>query len=238
MIKKRIILSFTIVGLFLVLAIIPNVSAGNFRKLASRTLEIAYKDKNGELFYKTIVVSEGQIQIFMDCWSEWENSLKQIRENEEFNNQEMIKFESITVNLLEEFKKITQDKSSGQYLFPPINISRFVHNFLFTFGLGAKIFSIGRGRAWLPFNRQGETFVGKRYLPIIIRHQIGFTRIKFWSLMPLSRIISSRMFKHTSFIMGFTGLYINIGKRNINRPAGPIIVIGRINLVSISDDII
>lgn len=233
--KKITILSLAIVGLLLSIALTPPVSAGDGGTI-ERTLEIAYEDENGNVFFKKIIVSEEQLQAYMNSWSEWEYLLKQIRSDGEIDDQEMEDFEAITVRLLEEFKELTYDEITGEYSFPPINIPTYVHDFLFTLGPGARIFSIGRGRAWLPFNRQGETFVGKRYLPIIIWHNIGFTRVKFWSLFPLSRIVMTRMFKHRSFTMGFTGLYINIGKRYLDRPAGPIILIGRVNLISLGDD--
>ena len=138
--------------------------------------------------------------------------------------------------MLEELKELTYDPETGRYRFPNIDIPNLIHDFLFMTGFGTRILSIGRGRVWLPFNRQGETFVGKRFAPIFIQTTLGYTRIRSWSLQPLSWFVLDRLFMHRFCTMAFTGLYINFGKHYLDRSVGPIILIGKPRIIALSDD--
>jgi len=228
-------LSIAVVGLFLSLTLMP-VATGDS---GNNTAEIGFIDKNGESYHVVIELSEEQLQKLGDSWDEWENYLKTVREDSEIDSKELTEFESKTVVLLEEIKELTRNSTTGQYYFPPdIDIPAFIHDHLFMCGFGAKIFSIGRGRVWLPFNRQGESFIGTRFAPIFVSYSIGYTKVRVRSFVPFSLVVSNRFFMHRLCTAGFTGLYINFGKMYADNSQGPIILIGRPLLIGVSDDII
>ena len=229
-------LHISIVGLLLNLVLIPNINAGTNRD--SPSLEIGYINQNGNTYYVSIELNYEQIQKFRDTWSDWENFLKNIREDNEMNYLESIEFEKKSIILIEEIKNLTKNSTTGQVYFPPgIDIPTFIHSHLFMMGFGARIFSIGQGRVWLPFNRQGEAFIGIRFNPIIVSYSIGFTRARIRSLSTFSMIISNRFFVHRVVIAGFSGLYINFGKLFPDTSAGPVILIGKPLLIGVGDDI-
>jgi len=231
------ILPVAIVALFLTLAIAPSVSADEPSQ--DQVLEIGYKDANGYQFYKKITVTAEQLQQFNTDWTAWENKVDEINNDEMMDATEVLEFETMTTTLIEEIKALTYDPETGTYNFPePLTIGEFIHNYLFMQNiLGKRIFSIGRGRAWLPLNRQGESFIGMRFLPIIIQHSIGFTKVRLVNFFPPSIGVEDRMFTHNLMTMGFTGLYINFGERYLDRPAGPVILIGKTMFVRLGEDI-
>ena len=155
-IKK--ICPLAIVALFLSLILAPAVNAGEYS--FSNTFEIVYSDENGNSYYEKKTVTQEQLQTYINSWESWEETLRTIRADGKVYDSELIDFEVVTVSMLRDLKELTYDSETGKYLFPAINISSFIHDNLFMFGYGSRIFSIGRGRTWLPFNRQGETFIG------------------------------------------------------------------------------
>ena len=229
------ICAFATVALFLSLILASANSAGNeFGDI----FEIEYADDNGNTYNVVIEIEEEQLKEFINSWCSWEDTLKIIRSDGEIDDQELIDLENETITMLEELKELTYDPETGVYYFPNINIPTLVHDHLFMIGGGTRIFSVGRGRVWLPFNRQGETFVGKRFAPIFVRHTIGFTRVKSVSLFPFSWFILDRLFTHRICTFGFTGLYIDFGKRYFDNSIGPVILIGIPRLIRLSDDIL
>jgi len=233
--KKLIIIS--IICLLLSLVLIPTLNAGIYKDTPS--LEIGYNDQSGNTYYVLLKLSDEQIQQFRDTWGEWENYLKNIRVDKEMSYQETLEFETKSIILLEEIKNLTRNQATGQIYFPPnIVIPTFIHSHLFMMGFGSRIFSIGRGRVWLPFNRQGEVFIGTRYSPIFIFYSIGFTRTRIRSLSTFSMIVSNRFFEHRVCTAGFSGLYINFGNLFPDTSIGPVILIGKPLLISVGDDII
>ena len=231
------LINIIVIGLISSLVLIPNINAVTYKD--SPSLEISYIDQNGYTYYISFELSSEQIQEFRNTWDKWENCLKNIREDNKMSLEETIEFEAKSVILLEEIKNLTKDTSIGQVYFPPnIDISSFIHSHLFTMGFGAKIFSIGKGRVWLPFNRQGEAFIGIRFNPIFISYSIGFTRVRLRSLSTFSIVISNRFFVHRVCVAGFSGLYINIEKLYPDNSFGPVILIGKPLLLGVGDDII
>src|SRR4030042_6015567 len=175
----------SIVGLLLSLVLIPTIVAGT--NSDNPFLEIGYTDQVGNTFYTKIKLSDEQVQKFKDTWSQWENYLKNVREDKEMNFQETKYLEIKSIILLEEIKNLKTDPATGQVYFPPsIDIPVFVHSHLFMLGFGVRVFSIGRGRVWLPFKRQGEAFIGVRFNPIFVSYSIGFTRVIARSLFTIS----------------------------------------------------
>jgi len=234
--KSRILKNIAIIGLFLNLILIPNVNAGNYKK--NPNLDINYIDQNGNIYYFSLELNNEQIQKLRNTWEEWENYLKNVRKDNEMSFDETVEFEAKSIILLEEIKNLTKDSITGQVYFPAnIEISSFIHSHLFMAGFGAKIFSIGKGRVWLPFNRQGETFIGMRFNPIFITYSIGFTRIRFRSLSTFSFVISNRFFVHRVCVAGFSGLYINFERLYPDTTFGPVILIGKPILLGVGDDI-
>lgn len=231
------LINIVIASLLLNLVLITNINARTYRNNPS--LEMGYVDKNGYSYYISLELNSEQIQQFKDIWDKWEYCLKNIREDNEMSLEETIEFEAKSVILLKEIKNLTKDTSTGQVYFPPnIDISSFIHSHLFMMGFGAKIFSIGKGRVWLPFNRQGEAFIGTRLNPIFITYSIGFTRVKLRSLSTFSIVISNRFFVHRVCTAGFSGLYINFEKLYPDTSFGPVILIGKPLLLGVGDDIV
>lgn len=224
----------SLVGLLLSLVLIPTVNAGT--NLDIPTLEIGYNDQEGNTYYVKIKLNDEQIQKFRDTWNQWENYLKNIREDEQMNLQETEELEIKSIILLDEIKNLTINQTTGEVYFPPgIDIPTFVHSHLFMLGFGARIFSIGRGRVWLPFNRQGEAFIGVRFNPIFVSYSIGFTRVRVRSLFSMNSI--NRFFVHRLCTAGFLGLYINFGKLFKDTFMGPVIMIGKPLLITVGSDI-
>lgn len=234
--KNSKLISKLIAVLFFGLILAPNLNAGEFNN--DTNLEIVYNGTTGNTYYTSLKLNNEQIQKFRDIWEEWENYLKIIREDKEMDLLETINFEKKSIILIEEIKNLTKDSNTNQTYFPDnIEISSFIHSHLFAIGLGPKIFSIGRGSVWLPFNRQGEAFIGSRFNPIFISHSIGFTKVKVRSLSTFSMVISNRFFLHRICIAGFSGLYINFGKLFPDTSIGPVILIGKPLLLWVGDDI-
>jgi hypothetical protein len=234
--KSKKLIQISIVGLLLSLIFLPTIGAEDNND--NPYLEIRYVDQTGDTYYVSIELNNEQIQIFRETWTQWENYLKNIREDKELYFQETKELETKSIILLEEVKNLTTNPATGQIYFPPgLDISTFIHSHLFMMGLGVRIFSIGRGRAWLPFNRQGEAFIGIRFSPIIVSYSIGLTRVRAISLSTFSMSISNRFFAHRVCIAGFTGLYINFGKLFQDTSVGPVILIGKPLLISVGKDI-
>ena len=230
------LLQISIVGLLLSLALIPTINAGINKD--SPSLEIGYIDQTGNTYYVIIKLSNDQIQKIRDTWSDWENYLKTLREDKEMNFIETLEFEKKSVALIEEIKNLTKNTTTGEVYFPPsIEIPTFIHSHLFMLGFGARIFSIGRGRVWLPFNRQGEAFIGIRFSPMLISYSIGFTRVRVRSLSTFSMTVSNRFFVHRVCSVGFSGLYINFGRLFPDTSMGPVILIGKPLLIGVGNDL-
>jgi len=235
--KSKKFIFTSIVCLLLSLVLFPTLNAGTYKDNPS--LEIGYTDQSGNTYYILIELSNEQIQQFRDTWKEWENYLKNIRVDEEMSFQETLEFETKSIILLEEIKNLTRNQATGQVYFPPgIEIPTFIHSHLFMTGFGAKIFSIGRGKVWIPFNRQGEAFVGIRFSPIFVFYSIGFTRVRIRSLSTFSMVVSNRFFVHRVCTAGFSGLYINFGNLFPDTSIGPVILIGKPLLIGVGDDIL
>ncbi|MGF3555210.1 MAG: hypothetical protein ACQXXF_08125 [Thermoplasmatota archaeon] len=229
------IIQTIIVIFFLNLVLTPNINAINYN---CPDLEIEYVDQTGSIYYVSLNLSIEQIQKFKNVWVEWENYLKNIREDNQMDYQETLEFEKKSITLLEEIKNLTRDPTTNQFYFPStLEISNFIHSHLFMTGFGARIFSIGRGRVWLPFNRQGETFIGLRFNPIFVSYIIGFTRVKVRSLSTFSMVVSNRFFVHRVCTAGFSGLYINFKKLFPDNSIGPVILIGKPLLINVGDDL-
>jgi hypothetical protein len=244
MVQRKILFTILISAIFIILSFTPAISAKTSGTIPIEpinkdlVLEIGYKELNGYTFYKKITVSEKQLEQFEVSWNQWESLLEEIRKDGFMDIKETIKFQQEAVSLIEEIKEITFDPETGTYAFPDnIGVTGFVRDSLFMNGFGRRIFSIGRGRAWLPFNRQGEQFIGMRFLPIFIQHSLGFTKVKRFTLIPPSFGVEDRLFIHNLLTVGFVGLYINFGERYFDRQAGPVILIGRSIGIRLGEDI-
>jgi len=223
------------ITLFLSLALAPSVNASIGD---DSDCDIAFEDENGDLFHVEFFYTKEQVAKFKKAWLDWEDLIKEVRADQQTTHSELKEIEAEVISLIEEVKELTYNPQTGEYYFPDIDIASFVHDSLFLMGYGSRIFSLGRGRVWIPLNRQGETFVGMRSLPMFVRHSIGFTRARSFSLFPLSRFILDRLFSHRYFTFGFTGLYINFGKRFFDSSVGPVIMIGRPSFLRVTDDFI
>lgn len=86
------------------------------------------------------------------------------------------------------------------------------------------VISIGVGTTWIPFYDY-ETFIGLMLRPMITRYCIGFSKL---GGLTSTNIILGRYFK---LVLGFRGLFINLGDIGFNRIIGPTIYIGRAYMV-------
>lgn len=227
------ICSISIIVLFISLSLVPVINAG---ESYNGIFKIEYKDEKGDTYNIEIKTDQDQLQTFEDTWYSWEGILKDLREDGIIDKQELVLLEKVTITMFEELRNLTYSPILGEYLFPIQNIPTFIHDNLFMIGGGSRIFSIGRGRVWLPFNRQGEAFFGMKFAPIFLRHTIGFTRIRSCSFFPLSWFVLNRFFTHSICTMGFTGLYINLGQQFLDTSVGPIFLIGKPLFVRLTND--
>lgn len=192
------------------------------------TLEIGYKDNSGNFFFKELVVSEEDYLEFETKFEDWNTFVDECDSDGVMDISELLEFEDRTVDLVEDIKEMTYDEDLGEYLFPDsIVISSFIHEYLLLKGFSRKLFAFGRGRAWLPFNRHGESFIGMRFLPMKIDYALGYSKTRLINFFPPSVGTIDRLGTHNVWIIGFVGLYINFGDRYLDRPAGPVLLIGK-----------
>lgn len=230
--KKQIKISTVVVlGLFLSLTLMPAVS-GNPK---SNTFEIEYSYDSGDPYHFTITLTPGEIQAFKNSWVGWEDDLRTLSNDGKIDQVELQTLGEITVDLVWQIKNLTYDENTGQYYFPPINIRSFIFDHLLMIGTGMRVFSIGRGRDFIPFNIQGECFAGTRFAPIFVKQQFGFTRVKMRTFFPLMWSTSDRLFSHNLVTVGFTGLYVNFGERFLDTTYGPILQIGKPLMIRVGD---
>lgn len=235
------LIPLTVVALFLSLTLIPATGAEEVNT-EDLTLEIGYKDTlKGEYFYKKLVVTEEQLAAFEISWDDWEVFLEETKEDGRMSIPELIKFKTKTIAIIEEIKEMTKDPETDEYYFPDINIFSLIDATLPTgtskaLG-GSKLFSLGRGRAWLPGNKLGETFFGMRLLPIFVQHTLGYSKVSGLNILPPAWWTEDRLFVHNLITLGFIGLYINFGERFLDRPAGPVLLCGRSIGLKLGEDI-
>ena len=88
------------------------------------------------------------------------------------------------------------------------------------------VISIGLGATWIPFYNY-ETFMGVMLRPMVTRYCIGYSNV---GGLTSTNIKIGRYFK---LVLGFRGLFINLGDIGFNRIIGPTIYIGRAFMVRI-----
>lgn len=236
--SAKTVLPIAVVALFLTLSMSSAFGEDPVVDPQDLILEIGYKDNEGNFFYEQIEVAEDEYLVFEDSFTSFESFVDEIDADGIMDPVELLEFEQAVVDLITEIKELTYDEVTGTYAFPTcIGIGSFISEFLFLKGIGRKIFSIGRGRAWLPFNRQGESFIGMRFLPIFIQHTLGYTKVRIVNVIPPSIGVSDRLGIHNFWTVGFAGLYINFGDRYLDRPAGPVVLIGKALWYRLGEDI-
>lgn len=234
------IITIAIITLFLILTINPVTNADEL----DQELEIGYKDNNGYTFYKKITVTEDQLSQFNNNFSIWENKIKEFDLDNKMDATEIITFIELTNSLVNEIKELTYDSESGIYCFPePLlpdgAILQFIKDHLLIKQENSrtpvplpihlqlrKVFTIGRGHAWLPLINSGETFIGARFLPIFLQYTVGYAKSRWINIFPPAICVEDRLGVFNLVTIGFVGLYINFGERYIDRPAGPVLLIG------------
>ena len=245
------ILPIAVIALFISLALAPTVSSDEL----DQELEIAFSDKNGYTFYKKIIVSHDQLTQFNNNFTIWENKIKEFDSDDKMDSTEILIFLEITNSLVNEIKELTYDPGAGIYNFPEPLLSdeailQYIKDHLMineetsTQSLPQpihiqfrKVLSIGRGRAWLPLTNFGEAFIGMRILPIFLQYTIGYAKSRWVNIFPPALCIEDRLGVFNMVTVGFIGLYINFGERYIDRPAGPVLLIGRQGWLRLSEDL-
>lgn len=245
------IIPIAVVALFLSLALAPTISADEL----DQELEIGFSDKNGYTFYKKIIVTPDQLSQFNDNFTIWENKVTEFGLDNRMDANEIITFIEITNSLVNEIKELTYDSETGMYNFPePLltkeAILQFIEYYLLINNDGStnpaplpirlhlrRIFTIGRGRAWLPIQDSGETFIGARFLPIFLQYTVGYAKSRWINFLPPAICMEDRIGIFNLVTIGFVGLYINFGERYISRPAGPVLLIGSQIWLRLGEDI-
>ncbi|MDH7506980.1 MAG: hypothetical protein QHH15_04240 [Candidatus Thermoplasmatota archaeon] len=249
--KTKAIITTTVVTLFFILALAPTINADEL----DQELEIGFKNYNGYIFYKKIIVTPEKLSQFNYNFTIWENKIKEFDADNKMDATEILTFIEITNSLLNEIKQMTYDPETGNYYFPepllPENaILQFIKDHLlidnkdstkpFTQPIHLqlrKIFTIGRGRAWLPLKNNGEVFIGARFLPIFLQYTIGYAKSKWLNIFPPAFCVEDRLGMFNLATVGFVGLYINFGERYIDRPAGPVLLIGNQAWLRLGEDL-
>ena len=226
--KSKTIIPIAVVALFLCLALAPTVSADEL----DQELEIGFTDKNGYTFYKKIIVTPDQLSQFNDNFTIWENKVTEFALDNRMDANEILTFIEITNSLVNEIKELTYDSETGMYNFPEPLITKeailqFIEYHLLINNNGPtnpvplpirlhlrRIFTIGRGRAWLPIQDSGETFIGARFLPIMLSNEIeNILRDKSISSSFLDLCPTCRKFNYAEKIKIMHG-FIGKEKRN------------------------
>lgn len=248
-IKK--IITIAIIALFLSLTIPQTVGADEL----DQELEIGFKDNNGYTFYKKIIVTQEQLSQFNNNFTIWENKIKEFDLDNRMDATEILTFVEITNSLINEIKELTYDSELGIYNFPePLllegAILQFIMNHLLINNQSTtnpvplpihlqlrKIFTIGRGRAWIPIKNFGEAFIGVRFLPMFLQYTIGYAKSRWISIFPPAICVEDRLGIFNLITVGFVGLYVNFGERYIDRPVGPVLLIGSQIWLRLGEDI-
>jgi len=244
------IFTIAIIVLNLSIAYAPAVNSDEL----DQELEIAFCDKNGYTFYKKIIVTPEQLIQFNNNFTIWENKIKEFDTDNIMDSNEIIIFLEITNSLVNEIKELTYDSEVGIYNFPdPLlpddAILQFIKDHLMINQETStnsvplpihlqfkKVFSIGRGRAWLPLTNFDEAFIGMRILPIFLQYTVGYAKSRWINIFPPSICVEDRLGIFNLVSVGFIGLYINFGERDINRFAGPVLLIGRQGWLRFGED--
>jgi len=245
------IIPIAVIALFLSLAIAPSISADEL----DQELEIGFKNNIGYTYYNKIIVTPEQLSQFNTNFSIWENKIKEFDLDNRMDATEILTFLEITNSLVNEIKELTYDSELGIYNFPePLlldgAILQFIKDHLFI-NKGSsknpvplpihlqlrKIFTIGRGRIWLPLKNFGEAFIGTRFLPLFLQYTIGYAKSRWINIIPPAICIEDRLGLFNLITVGFVGLYINFGERYIDRPVGPVLLIGSQVWLRLGEDI-
>jgi hypothetical protein len=249
--KTKTIIPIAVVTLFLTLAMTPAISADEL----DQELEIGFKDNTGYTFYKKIIVTPDQLSQFNSNFTIWENKVKEFDLDNQMDATEILTFVEITNSLINEIKELTYDSEASIYNFPePLlpdgAILQFIKDHLLINKETSttpvplpirlqlrRILTIGRGRAWLPLKNFGEAFIGARFLPIFLQYTIGYAKSRWINIFPPAICIEDRLGIFNLITVGFVGLYINFGERYIDRPVGPVLLIGSQAWLRLGEDI-
>jgi hypothetical protein len=249
--NTKTIIPIAVVALFLILAISPAVNADEL----DQELEIGFNDNSGYTFYKKIIVTSEQLSQFNNNFTIWENKIKEFDLDNRMDATEILIFVEITNSLVNDIKELTYDFETGIYDFPePLlpdgAILQFIKDHLLIKNEATtnpipqpihlqlrRIFTIGRGRAWLPLKNFGEAFIGARFLPIFLQYTIGYAKSRWINFFPPAICIEDRLGIFNLITVGFVGLYVNFGERYIDRPVGPVLLIGRQGWLRLGEDI-
>ena len=249
--KTKMIIPIAIVTLFLSLAIMPATSANEI----DQELEIGFKDNSGYKFYKKIIVTTEQLSQFNNNFSIWESKVKEFDLDNQMDATEILTFLEITNSLVNEIKELTYDSETEIYNFPePLlldgAILQFIKDHLLlnkkttTTSLPLpihlqfrKVLTIGRGRTWFPIKHFGDAFMGARFLPIFLQYTVGYAKSRWINIFPPAICTEDRLGVFNLMTIGFVGLYINFGERYIDRPVGPVFLIGSQAWLRLGEDI-
>lgn len=249
--NTKTIIPIAIVALFLSLALAPALSADE----VNQELEIGFKDNTGYTFYKKIIVTSDQLSQFNNNFAIWENKVKEFDLDNQMDPNEILIFLEITNSLVNEIKELTYDQEARTYNFPEPLLSdgailQFIKDHLLMNKKTSpspvplpihlqlrRILTIGRGRVWLPIKNFCETFIGARFLPIFLQYTVGYAKSRWINFFPPAICIEDRLGIFNLITVGFVGLYINFGERYIDRPVGPVLLIGSQAWLRLGEDI-
>jgi hypothetical protein len=154
------------------------------------------------------------------------NNLKEyLSENIEIfwedNNFDDYEQEVVALNLaivIEKIREIFPDS-------PNINIKDLFKK-IFTLKFGrVPIISIGYGNVLIPFYTY-KTSLGRIFRPVFIRYWFGFSAMLNFNLFLPRGVHNSKLGAHGLMILGFKGLYINLGDAGLDHKDGMVLLVG------------
>lgn len=222
----RKLIPIAVVFLFLGIAIVPSVSAGEQEYI----LTIWMRVDTGDDYYKQIQVTQEQIDKINNTFSALLASIEEAMNNdikglhgEDITTSEWRNIEASSYELID----LINDTVGGG--FPQAACIEFIGTVIgFILGpwryLRHPVFSVGYGVSYIPWFFY-ETFIGKLLRPMWITYLSGFTATVHTNPFP-PRIPYCRLGPHRLRSMLYNGLFIDFGDVGHDRPLGIVMLIG------------
>ncbi|HEC82297.1 MAG TPA: hypothetical protein ENI53_00220 [Thermoplasmatales archaeon] len=154
---------------------------------------------------KTVEISEREIEKLEEKTFEIQNAIKIVTDPSSDEDEK-----SRAMEIIEAFISKLQELGLIPGTFP---IGKILMNLLSPkLDVMLPIISFGRGLSWIPLY-PGEAFIGFMFRPIIMQYfLLGYTASLNINLLPPRLEYWDMVGTHTLFILGFVGIYIDLGK--------------------------
>ncbi|HEC76057.1 MAG TPA: hypothetical protein ENI33_02215 [Thermoplasmatales archaeon] len=154
---------------------------------------------------RTVEVSEREIEKIEEKTFEIQNAIKIVTDPSSDDDEK-----SKAMEIIEAFISKLQELGLIPGTFP---IGQILLNLLSPkLDVMLPIISFGRGLSWIPLY-PGEAFIGFMFRPIIMQYfLLGYTASLNINLLPPRLEYWDMVGTHTLFVLGFVGIYIDLGK--------------------------